>query len=329
MKIFIIDDRGGRIPAIEYGGTERVIWGLGKELNAMGHEVTYLVPEGSSCPFAKVIFRDFSKTLQEQVPTDIDVIHINYKPPVPFSKPYLVTVHGNPLPEEELDINSVFISENQAKRYNSEIFVHNGLSWEDYPRPNLSQNRTGYHFLGKASWSVKNLSGAMKIAEKTGEYFHIIGGKRWSKRVIKDSFFQLWNRKMHFHGFLNDVEKTKILQNSKALIFPVLWHEPFGLAIIESFYAGCAVFGTPNGSLAELITPQTGATGNSNDEILAAMTSFDFNPVKCHEYARENFNSRLMAQKYEKLYEKVFAGERLNEAVPSYNESLNIIPEFT
>ncbi len=52
MHILIVN--GTPIPALRYGGTERVIWDLGKALVAAGHRVSYLVPAGSSCPFAPV-----------------------------------------------------------------------------------------------------------------------------------------------------------------------------------------------------------------------------------------------------------------------------------
>jgi len=34
------------IPALKYGGTERVMWYLGKELALMGHSVHFLAAEG-------------------------------------------------------------------------------------------------------------------------------------------------------------------------------------------------------------------------------------------------------------------------------------------
>lgn len=327
MKICIVD-RGHKIPVVNYGGTERVIWGLGKELHALGHEITFLVPKGSSSDFARVIFLDRQRNLNEQIPQDTDVVHFNFTPGEKIEKPYLVTMHGNPEPDEVLDINTVFISRNHAARYNSETFVYNGLSWEDYPVPNLKLPRKGYHFLGKARWSVKNAIGAMKIARRNNESLNVIGGKKWTSRNLKDGFLLLFDSRIKFHGFLGNLEKSKILERSKGLIFPVLWHEPFGLAIIESLYFGCAVFGTTNGSLPELVTPETGYTANSEKEIAEAMSSFKYNPQKCHEYALKEFNSRLMTEKYLNLYEKVYKGEQVNEKVPNYNPQLNRIAEF-
>ena len=36
----------------------------------------------------------------------------------------------------------------------------------------------------------------------------------------------------------------------------------------------------------------------------------------CHEYVRDTFNARVMAEAYVKLYERVVNGERLNPARP-------------
>ncbi len=324
MNICIVD-RGGKIPAQKYGGTERVIWGLGKELQAMGHNITFLVPEGSTSDFARIIPLDRNAPIETQIPKDIDLVHLNFKPQDRISRPYLITMHGNPAPAEEIDVNTVFISRNQAARHNSEVFVYNGLSWEDYPQPDLTRNRNSFHFLGKASWKIKNAAGAIKIASKNNLRLNIIGGKKWTERNIKSSFRHLFNPRIRFKGFLDDNAKTRIMEKSKGLIFPVLWHEPFGLAIIESLYAGCAVFGTKYGSLEELVTPEVGFTGNSLNEIAKAIDSFKHDPQKCHDYAVDNFNSRRMAEDYCRLYDRVLSGKPLNRIPPVYNPKLNAI----
>ena len=50
MRVLLVSNSS--IPVFAYGGTERVIWDLGQALGELGHEVTYLVAAGSSCPFA-------------------------------------------------------------------------------------------------------------------------------------------------------------------------------------------------------------------------------------------------------------------------------------
>ncbi|MFL1896112.1 glycosyltransferase [Aquimarina sp. 2-A2] len=328
MKILIVD-KSGIIPTINYGGTERVIWGLGKELTLLGHEVFYLVKEGSTCDFAEILVLKDEINIESQIPKYIDIVHLNFRLKQPItSKPYLITMHGNPSKEELIDINTVFISKNQAERYQSSMYVHNGLDWSDYPAPNLDTERTYFHFLGKAAWKVKNVFGAAKIALESNNKLHIMGGKRWTFRNLKRGFGYVLNPKIIFRGMVDNNVKMDIMKNSKALLFPVSWHEPFGLAIIESLYAGCAVFGTKNGSLPELITPEVGFIGDCSSEIVKAIQEFDYNPKLCHEYATKYFNSNRMAESYVILYKKILSGDTLNQKVPQYDIENNKIAIF-
>lgn len=105
MNITIV--LGDKIPSIKYGGTQRVMWYLGKELNKRGHKVTFIAGKGSSCPFAKVIELDPSVNLNTQIPTDADIVHFNIPVPEGITKPHLLTIHGNGIPANA-DRNIVF-----------------------------------------------------------------------------------------------------------------------------------------------------------------------------------------------------------------------------
>lgn len=328
MKILIVD-KSGTLPVLKYGGTERVIWGLGKELTNLGHDVEFLVKAGSHCEFAKVHTLVDEEDIDSQIPEDIDVVHMNFRLKKPIhSKPYLVTMHGNPKPDEFIDINTVFISKNQAERYGSSMYVYNGLYWDDYPKPDLNQAREYVHFLGKADWKIKNVFGAIRVALKSGNEIHIMGGKRWTFRNLKRGLNFIFSRKVVFHGMVDNETKINISQKSKALIIPVVWHEPFGLAIIESLYAGCAVFGSKNGSLPELINKEVGMTSSSSKDLIDALRDFRPNPRACHDYAKTNFNAELMAKRYNSLYNKVLKGELLNKTNPTYIEKKNYPVKF-
>ncbi|SEL38103.1 Glycosyl transferases group 1 [Aquimarina amphilecti] len=327
MKVLIVDN-SGIIPAINYGGIERVIWGLGKELHKLGHEVVYLVRIGSQCDFAKVLELNPEQDLNSQIPDDIDIAHFSHTPLYDVDKPVIVTMHTNPPKEEVLNINTVFISKNHAKRYGSSTYVYNGLDWDDYPDPILNKERDYLHFLGKAAWKVKNVFGAAKITLESGNSLHILGGEKWNFRNLKRGLKYILNPKIIFRGMVNNSAKMEIIQYSKGLVFPVKWHEPFGLAITESLYAGCAVFGTENGSLPELITSEVGFTSNNASEISKAIKEFNYDPKRCHEYAAKYFNAKIMTASYVQLYEKILKGENLNNEVPKFIDKENIIPKF-
>ena len=313
MHILIVHDQ--KIPVAGYGGTERVIWGLAKSLSDLGHQVTFLVPEGSHCPFATVQIWNPNLTLNEQIPAHIDVVHLNHNPQEQIAKPYVVTIHGNPSAETTLDKNAIFVSKNHAERYGSQSFIHNGLDWADYGKPNLQQTRTHFHFLGKAAWRVKNVQGAIDTVLKTPkETLAVLGGTRLN---LKMGFRMTWSQRVQFYGTVGGQQKLDLLMQSKGLIFPVRWHEPFGLAITESLYFGCPIFATPYGSLTELVPESFGFLSSNMQELARAIQQADnYSRQDCHSYARDVFDSLTMANKYIKAYENVLNGHFLSARTP-------------
>lgn len=313
MHILIVHDQ--KIPVAGYGGTERVIWGLAKSLKELGHQITFLVPQGSTCPFASVLTWNPHLSVNEQIPESVDVVHFNQAPIEQIKKPYVVTIHGNFGGDIKLNINSIFVSKNQANRYGSDSFVHNGLDWSDYGKPNLSQKRTHFHFLGKAAWRVKNVQGAIDtILQRPNERLAVLGGTRLN---LKMGFRMTWSSRIQFYGTVGGQQKLDLLSESKGLVFPVRWHEPFGLAITESLYFGCPVFATPYGSLPELVTPEFGFLSDQQEELAEAIShASDYNKQDCHSYARHVFDALSMAKKYLKAYESVLNGKCLNTQEP-------------
>lgn len=319
MRILVVGS--GKIPVTLYGGTERVVWSLGKELSRLGHQVTFLVPPGSSCDFAPVIPIDLQRKLTDQIPEDTDLVHFHIPPPEleGLRAPHLVTVHGN-WRGKTPGRNAVFVSENHARRYGSDTFVYNGLDWDEYDFSGLHTPGDYFHFLAKAAWKVKNVKGAIEVIHHTGkERLKVLGGTRLN---LKMGFRFTPSTKVRFYGMVGGPKKIELISGSKGLIFPVTWHEPFGLSIIESLFYGCPVFGTPYGSLPELVPPEVGFLSNRASALAGAVeNSAGFSRKTCHEYAAENFSARAMVRSYMTLYEKILEGEVLNEQVPRLQSS--------
>lgn len=315
MRILIV--HAEILPVTKYGGIERVIWYLARELNKLGHEVSFLAKKGSYCDFATVHFIDENIDLLKQIPGNIDIIYFTTYPKgvEKLKSSYVISVHGNSNDLREFDRNTIFVSKNHAQRYGSDSYVYNGLDWDDYTPPLLEKQRSHFHFLGKAAWRVKNVQGAINMIRKSkNEKLEVLGGKRLN---IKMGLRLTLTPKVRFRGMVGGSEKDFLLNGSKGLIFPVRWHEPFGLAITESLYYGCPVFGTPYGSLPELITEDFGYLSSNEDELTAAIqNSNSYSHQKCHEYALEEFNSKKMALAYLNKFEKVLNGESLNENRP-------------
>lgn len=313
MHNFIVNNTS--IPVQQYGGTERVIWWLGKQLVKRGHQVSYLVAQGSFCDFATGV-HELNHTIpfNQQIPEGIDVVHLNCKVNETPKLPYITTLHGNTNDQSPLDINTLFVSKNDADRYGSDAYVHNGIDPEDYGDPGLDQKRDYFHFLGDAAWRVKNIRGAIKIALQAKIKFRVIDGQRFNfNQGIRLTF----DPRIQFDGMKGGVEKNNLLKGSKGLIFPVLWNEPFGLSIVESLYFGCPVFGTPYGSLKEIIQPTVGITSNSLSTLVDAVKNVDqFKSKDCHEYVMDHFSSTQMTINYLKKYELVLNGHTLNQVAP-------------
>ncbi len=315
MHVLLINN--SPIPVFAYGGTERVIWDLGKTLVRLGHTVSYLVPAGSQCDFARVLPIQPDRPWGEQIPSDVDVAHFQFNPHVELDRPYLVTEHGNARKAKPLPRNTVFVSHNHASRYGSDQYVYNGLDWAAYGPVNFSRPRSHYHFLGKAAWSVKNVRGAIAVARKADVELDVLGGDRFQ---FKRGFRFTFSRRVHFHGMVGGETKFNLLNASRGLIFPVRWHEPFGLAVIESLYFGCPVFATPYGALPELVPAHCGLLSDSAQQLAEAVRAntldHTFDPRACHEHVKQHFNAEMMTRNYLTMYQRVLDGETLNAQPP-------------
>jgi glycosyltransferase involved in cell wall biosynthesis len=303
------------IPVVAYGGTERVIWDLGKSLVRLGHRVSYLVPEGSHCEFARVITIRPGLGWHEQVPDGIDLVHFQFNPEGAdaMDAPYLVTQHGNSVEAVALPRNTVFVSRNHAQRHGSTEYVYNGLDWDAYGPVDFSRPRSYFHFLGKAAWRVKNVRGAIDVATDAGVELLVMGGDRLN---LKRGFRFTWSRRVRFAGMVGGQQKLDMLNGSRGMIFPVLWHEPFGLAVIESLYFGCPVFATPYGALPELVPKDCGMLSASRTALAEAVRQRQFDGQACHRHAVAHFSAEAMAQGYLEKYARILDGEVLNPTAP-------------
>ena len=313
------------IPVFAYGGTERVIWDLGQALVKMGHRVSYLVPSGSHCPFGQIIDIQAHLDWQSQIPDDVDLVHFQFNPGLDLTldRPWLMTQHGNSQVGELLPMNTVFVSRNHAQRHKAQCHVHNGLDWSAYGPAELNKTDDYLHFLGKAAWRVKNVQGAIDTCLQAQAKLVVMGGDRLN---IKRGFRFTWSRKIQFMGMVGGETKFAVMRRSRGLVFPVRWHEPFGLAAIESLYFGCPVFATPYGALPELIPAECGVLSNRQSELAHAIRHSSFDRETCHRHAVQHFNADKMADGYFQVYERLGQGEVLNTEQPCMSEPASPLP---
>ena len=306
----IVIFKNALLPARHYGGTERVIWSLGRALTRMGHRVTFLCRAGSVSPFADVRAYDPSLPLGGQLPPDADLVHLHEAAPGGWpDRPFITTVHGNIAPGDPLPPMAVFVSGNHALRHGATHYVCNGLDWDGYPAPELGLPRTHYHFLGKAAWKVKNLGGAIRVVGRVpGGRLQVLGGTRLN---FKMGFRFTLDPRVRFHGMVDDRGKQRCICRSRGLVFPVLWDEPFGLALIESLFYGAPVFGSRRGALPEVVSPEVGYLSDDEGELALHLAGWQsYSPVRCHDYAVSLYGADTMARGYLRHYGAALDGER-------------------
>lgn len=296
-----------------------MLW-LAEGLRDLGHTVTIAAAPGSKLPAGvnlwEVAPTDAPEAWMSKLAGNFDVVHFH----APLSPeiwervplPKLVTIHGNGQPGEIFAKNAVFLSKNHAERHGARVFVYNGINLDEYP---LSREHHDWVlFLAKTSWRLKNLRGAYQYCRESRTRFKIAGGKRpWDLR-----FRSFFDERMQWMGPVNGSLKMELLGHARALIFPILWEEPFGLAMVEALACGTPVFASPRGSVPEIVTPEVGLLLNGPHQWIAALKdhSRHWSPEACRARVAAHFSHNQMAQNYLSLYTQVIRGEDLNPAQP-------------
>lgn len=300
------------LPAPKYGGTERMVIWLGAALIDLGHQVTFFCREGSNVGFAPCIAINREKPLAAQIPKHIDIVHAHSGFPYELDRPACQTIHDNSYAPRTFHQNTVFVSENHAERHGGKVWVHHGMDPQNYAEPDFLARRERLAFLAKAAWRVKNVTGAIKVARLCHRPLDVLGGSRVNFRM---GFRITFDPHVKFHGMVDDALKSRHLRTALGLLFPVRWHEPFGLAVIEAMYFGVPIFGTPYGALPELVKPHLGHLSADGQELAAAASDTSrYDNRAIHEHWKENYSSRIMALRYLKIFERILDGEMLHDA---------------
>lgn len=321
MKIVIFHPT--HLPPKDYGGIERVVLWLAQGLIELGHEVSIAAFKSSELPpGVKLIEIDPNDSgdleFIRKIPSGTDVVHFMAPPQsetwdrLPCAG--LVTIHGNGKAGEIFHRNSIFLSRDHAQRHGGKIFVYNGIDPNEVQFRNEKSDH--YLFLSKTSWSVKNLSGAMRMCRRARVPLRIAGGHRpfYLKLIAK------FNSQMNWLGPVSGIEKAKNLAEARALVFPVKWPEPFGLVIVEALMAGTPVIASSLGSIPELVSPQVGAVIDLMDEKkwleVLSMEHLPWNSEDCRKRAIELFHYSVMSKNYVAQYQKVISGQTLHTENP-------------
>ncbi|HJS85774.1 MAG TPA: glycosyltransferase family 4 protein [Acetobacteraceae bacterium] len=284
MRIAQIAPLTEAVPPRLYGGTERVVSYLTEDLVRQGHDVTLFASgdsvttarlhacwpcalrfdAGLSDPQAPHIL--MLETVFEQAEQfDMLHFHLDYFPFPLFSRqrvPLVNTLHGRldlpeliPIFDRFRRVPVVSISDAQRRPMPNANFVrtvHHGLP------PNLLAPRPAkpayLAFLGRIS-PEKSPERAIRIARRAGIPLKIAAKvDRVDEAYYRERIRPLIDgRHVELVGEIGDADKPEFLSGAIALLAPIDWPEPFGLAMIEAMACGTPVIAFNRGSAPEVV----------------------------------------------------------------------------
>lgn len=342
MKIAEIAPVWFTVPPRDYGGIELVVANLTEGLLDRGHDVTLFASGGSRTKGRLVSPMPEAPGLELRTPTweepyhalssyleagEFEVVHDHtwFGPALGAMlggvPPVVHTLHGawNDLSRSYYSllhrrIHLVAISEAQRKQNDDLVYaavIHHGIDLDAYP---LAREKDEFLlFLGRCD-PEKGPDLAVEVAKRAGMHLKMV--MKRSEPVERDYWDQVVAPRLRGDEEVLDPPshevKVDLLGRAKATLFPIRWHEPFGLVMVESMACGTPVLAHPMGAAAEVIVD--GVTGwlcETGEEMVEAIGRVDqLSPAACRRHVIEGFSVRLMVERYEALMERVVRESR-------------------
>jgi glycosyltransferase involved in cell wall biosynthesis len=325
------------VPPKLYGGTERVVSYLTEELVRMGHRVT-LFASGDSRTAAELVAVCERAVRLEHEPSAavalhallvetvfarahvFDVIHCHidsiHLPVARFCPvPVVTTLHGrldiaglDRLYREFSELPLVSISDVQRAPIPWASWagtVHHGLPLELH-RPHYDAG-SYLVFLGRIS-PEKRVDRAIAIARRARLPLKIAAKIDPADREYFSAEIEplLKAPGIDYLGEIGEAAKTELLGGALALLFPIDWPEPFGLAMIEAMACGTPVVAFGGGAVPEVVDPGvTGFIVSSIDEAVACIErARRIDRRACRRQFERRFCAARMASEYCTIYRK-------------------------
>lgn len=338
MRILQVAPPWFPVPPPRYGGTELVVGGLTEGLVAAGHDVT-LLAAGSSATGARLV------TVYDDPPTadlgdmvtellhvlaaedlgPFDIVHdhtlLGASLAAARSTPHVVhTLHG-PWTERSRGVCRwlgqrvalVAISNDQAERAPDvaiEAVIHHGIDLDAYP---CRHDRGDWlAFVGRAS-ADKGPELAIEVARRTGRPLHMalkineVDEHRYWDTVLEPATH---HADVHVTVDATHEQKTWILSHAHAVVAPIQWEEPFGLAMVEAMACGAPVVAFARGAAPELVLD--GVTGYLvpprawvSGLVRAVEAAGDIVPAACRQHVVDRFSRHRMVEDHLDLYERL------------------------
>lgn len=339
MKIAQVAPLYESVPPRLYGGTERVISYMTDEFVKQGEEVT-LFASGDSETLAELRpvcrratrleggtvvdplaphVRMLEMVAQEAKDFDIVHFHVGYLHfPVTrrLNIASVTTLHGrldisdiHPVFRDFEEMPLVSISDAQREPMpwaNWVGTVYHGLPEDLY----VAKEEPGKYlaFLGRIC-PEKRVDRAIEIAKRAGMPLKIAAKVDDGDRAYYEAEIRklLHDPLVEFVGEIGEREKSDFLGNAYALLFPIDWPEPFGLAMIEAMACGTPVIAYRMGSVPEIIEDET--TGYLVEDLDSAVKAVELAGALdrrvCRHVFEQRFSARRMCLDYLAIYRQL------------------------
>ena len=339
MRIGLIAPPWVPVPPLGYGGTEEVVDLLARGLQAAGHEVLLAAASDSTCPVPLVpgtqpsdaedmngatsLMAHVVNAYDAFTDARVDVIHDHTgvgplyrgRPP---GVPVVATHHNAFTPAAlrlygamDADTAIVAISANHASHARGVRIarvIHHGL---DLSRVTTGDGAGGYAALVGRMDPSKGVAEAVRIARAAGVPLLIAAKMR---HALERAYFEhevrpLLTSEQQYIGEVTESDKFDLLRDAFALLNPIQWSEPFGLAMIESLAVGTPVVGTPRGSAPEIVRPGVIGFLGAVDELPALLPrAHQLDRAACRADVAERFSAARMVADHLSLYSDLVHG---------------------
>lgn len=300
-------------------GVDVTVYTIGE--STIDAPIRWLYPEGewpvSGEVEASLKGLSHSSWAVKEASREADIIHMNSAPALSFSRfiqtPSVYTVHHAYEPafarfyEDLPEVSYVTISDFQREKLRMPRLrtIHHGVDGALYPAPKKKQDYLC--FLGRIA-PPKGTHLAVEIARKSGIPLKIAGEiqplyKNYWETMVKP---HVDGKFIEYVGEMGMEDKVELLGNSRGMIFPVQWDEPFGLVMIEAMACGTPVLAMPGGAVDEVV--KEGVSGHirsSVHELALCAKNLDLEPARVRGYMEEFFSAERMTRDYISLYSEI------------------------
>ncbi|MGY1837625.1 glycosyltransferase family 4 protein [Blastococcus sp. SYSU DS0510] len=324
------------VPPRGYGGVENMCADLVDGLVDRGHDVTLIgagLPGTHAGRFIATYADPPSARLGEPLPEvlhsatvarvldglEVDLVH-DHTLAGPLqargrSVPTVVTMHG-PVAGEAgeyyrqlggtVDLVAISRAQRDAAPDLSWLgTVHNAVDVESFPF--RADKEEMLLFLGRLH-PDKGVHLAIDAARSVGMPIVVAGkcSEPLEKEYYRTHIAPRLGPDVTIFGTADAVAKRDLLSRAAALVFPILWDEPFGMVMIEAMACGTPVVALRRGSVPEVVVDGvTGIVCDDPAELPAGITAARLmSPADCREHVRIRFDADTMVAGYEALYRR-------------------------